>query len=282
MIVDGSAIAAQIEQEIKEEICKLKPKLTAITVGDDEATQTYIRSIQKIGGRLGIEVDIEKLSTETNTKELIELISELNSKTDGIIIGRPIPSHIDEQKVVSSISPEKDVDCLTPINFGRLFLGTPLFKPCTPQAVMEILTRTNTKIQGKRITIIGRSNIVGKPLAVMLIQKGIDATVTVCHTKTNELESHTRSADILIAAAGSAGLVRASMVKQGAVVIDVGTNVRDGKLVGDVNFQEVEPIASLITPVPGGVGPITTRVLMRNVLLSKRRKIGLDKFKMKS
>ncbi len=269
MIIDGKELARQIEDEIRDEICKLKPYLAAVTVGTNEATQSYIRSIQKIGKELGAAVEVANLQSNSTTQEVINLISSLNSKSDGIIIGRPLPSHIDEQAVIAALLPEKDIDCLHPINLGRLFIGTPLFTPCTPQAVMEILTRTNTKTIGKRVTIVGRSNIVGKPLAIMLIQRGVDATVTICHTKTRELELHTKSADILIAAAGFPGLIRAYMVKPGAVVIDVGINVVDGKLVGDVNFQEVEPIASLITPVPGGVGPITTRLLIRNVLLAK-------------
>lgn len=270
MIVDGKTIALEIENEIREEAYKLKPKLTAVTVGSNASTHSYIKSIQKIGNNLGIEVEIANLPEQSKTQEVIELISNLNNRVDGIVIGRPLPSDIDEQAVVSSILPEKDIDCLHPINLGRLFLGSPLFTPCTPQAVIEILHRTNTQIEGKKITIIGRSNIVGKPLAVMLIQKGVDATVTICHTRTRELETHTRNADILIAAAGSPELVRGQMVKPGVVVIDVGINDRDGKLVGDVKFQEVEPIASLITPVPGGVGPITTRVLIRNILLAKQ------------
>ncbi|MBI4722719.1 MAG: bifunctional 5,10-methylenetetrahydrofolate dehydrogenase/5,10-methenyltetrahydrofolate cyclohydrolase [Candidatus Stahlbacteria bacterium] len=271
MIIDGKAIALQIEAEIKDKICKIKPYLAAVTVGTNDATQSYIRNIQKIGSELGVAVEIANLQSNSSTQEVIDLTLHLNSKADGIIIGRPLPSHIDEQAVIAAILPEKDIDCLHPINLGRLILGTPLFTPCTPQAVMEILTRSNTKISGKRVTIVGRSNIVGKPLAIMLIQKGVDATVTICHTKTKELLLHTKSADILIAAVGFPGLIRASMVKPGAVVIDVGINVVEGKLVGDVEFKEVEKMASLITPVPGGVGPITTRLLFRNVLLAKSK-----------
>ncbi|MCK4307553.1 bifunctional 5,10-methylenetetrahydrofolate dehydrogenase/5,10-methenyltetrahydrofolate cyclohydrolase [candidate division WOR-3 bacterium] len=270
MIIDGRDLATQIELEMKEELKELgTPKLAAVIVGADEGTKSYMRSIQRVGEKLGIEVEIVSLSEESNTEEVKDVISGLNSKKDGIIIGRPFPSHINEQQVITSILPEKDIDCLHPINLGFLFLGVPRFNPCTPQAVIEILNRTNTTIRGKRVTIIGRSNIVGKPLAIMLIQRGVDATVTVCHTKTHDLSAHTREADILIAAAGHPWLIGAEMVKQGAVVIDVGVNMNDGKLVGDVNFNEVEPKASLITPVPGGVGPITTRVLMRNALLAR-------------
>ena len=276
MIIDGRDLATQIELEIKEEIRTVgKPKLAAVIVGADEGTKSYMRSIQKVGEKLGIEVEIVSLSEDSKTKEIKELISGLNSRKDGIIIGRPFPSHIDEQSIIASILPEKDVDCLHPLNLGLLFLGVPRFKPCTPQAVIEILNRTNTTIRGKKVTIIGRSNTVGKPLAIMLIQRGVDATVTVCHTKTHDFPVHTRDADILIVAAGHPWLVSADMVKTGAVVIDVGVNMKDSKLVGDVNFNEVEPKASLITPVPGGVGPITTRVLMRNVLLARRLSASL-------
>jgi len=274
MIIEGKSIAGQIELEIKEELKQLgTPKLAAVIVGADEGTKSYMKSIQKVGEKIGIEVEIVNLSEESKTEDVREVLSGLNFKKDGIIIGRPFPPHIDEQKVIASISPEKDIDCLHPVNLGLLFLGTPRFKPCTPQAVIEILNHTRTTICGKKVTIVGRSNIVGKPLAIMLIQRGVDATLTVCHTKTLDLSARTRDADILIVAAGYPWLVGADMIKKGAVVIDVGINVKDGKLVGDVNFQEVEPKASLITPVPGGVGPVTTQVLMRNVLLAKKLSI---------
>jgi methylenetetrahydrofolate dehydrogenase (NADP+)/methenyltetrahydrofolate cyclohydrolase len=275
MIIDGKAIALKTQEEIKSEIQKLnltEPlKLAGVIVGADEGTKSYMRSIQRVGNKIGIDVEIKDMPETSNTSDIVNLISKLNSDVDGIMVGRPFPSHVDDEAVVASISPEKDVDCLHPANLGRLFLGTPLFAPCTPQAILEILNRTDIVIGGKRVVIIGRSNIVGKPLAIMLIQRGVDATVTVCHTKTVELESRAREADILVVAAGRAGLVGASMIKQGAVVIDVGTNFENGKLVGDVNFEEAEPIAGLITPVPGGVGPVTTRILMKHVLLSRQR-----------
>ncbi len=271
MIINGKDLASQIESEIREEIKTIGiPKLVAIVVGADEGTKSYMRSIQKVGEKLGIEVELVDLPKESSTDEVRNVISGLSSQKDGIIVGRPFPLHIDEQQIIASILPEKDVDCLHPINLGLLFLGTPRFSPCTPQAVIEILNRTNTTICGKKVTIVGRSNIVGKPLAMMLSKRGVDATVTVCHTKTQNLSVHTRNADILIAAAGYPCLINAEMVKSGAIVIDVGVNLKDGKLVGDVNFPDVEPKASLITPVPGGVGPITTRILMKNVLLAKR------------
>jgi methylenetetrahydrofolate dehydrogenase (NADP+)/methenyltetrahydrofolate cyclohydrolase len=275
MIIDGKAIAREIENEIISEIHKLNPtpslKMACVIVGADEGTKSYMRSIQRVGKKIGIEVDIKDMPETSSTDSIVDSISKLNPEVDGIMVGRPFPSHVDDEAVVASISPEKDVDCLHPTSLGRLFLGTPLFTPCTPQAIIEILNRTNTGIRGKRVTIIGRSNIVGKPLAIMLIQRGVDATVTVCHTKTVELESRAREADILVVAAGRAGLVGANMIKQGAVVIDVGTNFENGKLAGDVNFEEAEPVSSLITPVPGGVGPITTRILMQHVLLSRQR-----------
>ncbi len=268
MIIDGKIIASQIEEEIKSELKIGVPKLSAVVIGSDEGTLSYMRNIQKVGERIGVEVNIHSLPEESKTEEVINLISNL--QTDGIIVAKPIPSHIDERKVIASIPPSKDVDCLHPVNLGRLFLNDPLFYPCTPLAVIEILKRTGIEISGKDVVIIGRSDVVGKPLAVMLMQRGVDATVTICHTKTRDLESHTRRADILIVAAGRPEFVKSKMVKKGAVVIDVGINVKNNRLVGDVDFNEVRKVASWITPVPGGVGPVTSRILMKNVIKASK------------
>ncbi|MDI6840054.1 MAG: bifunctional 5,10-methylenetetrahydrofolate dehydrogenase/5,10-methenyltetrahydrofolate cyclohydrolase [bacterium] len=265
MVIDCKQIANLIEEEIKPDAQRLKPRLGTIVVGSDEGTLSYMKSIKKVGERIGVLVDIINLS-ESKIDELIDLIKNLNLTADGILIGKPLPKWVDESKLVDTISPSKDIDCMHPVNLGRLFLNKPLFCPCTPEAVIEILNRSQIGVSGKDVVIIGRSDIVGKPLAIMLMQRGVDATITVCHTKTKDIEAHTKHADILIAAAGQPRFVNTQMVKEGAVVIDVGINVENGKIVGDVDFDEVSKIASWITPVPGGVGSVTSRVLMRNVV----------------
>jgi len=266
MVIDCKKIASSIEDEIKLEAGSLIPRLGAVVVGTNEGTMSYIRNIQKVGQRLGIEVELSTLQDGSDTSEVINLISNLATRVDGILIGKPLPESVCEDDVINSIPLSKDIDCLHPINLGRLFLNKPLFCPCTPSAVIEVLTRIGIKLRGKDVVIIGRSDIVGKPLAIMLMQRGVDATVTVVHTKTKDLPACTRDADILIVAAGRPRFVKAQMVKEGAVVIDVGINMENGKIVGDVDFGEVNKKASWITPVPGGVGIVTTRVLMRNVV----------------
>lgn len=266
MIIDGKAIASDIEKELISKTQELNPSIGIVT-GDDKGALSYLKSIEKVAERVGIKIEKRILTDEERTENAIGCF--LNLDTDGILVLRPLPETIDERKVIASIPVNKDIDCLHPENLGRLFLGKTLFYPCTPLAVIEILKRTGVEIKGKDIVIIGRSNIVGKPLCCMLLEKGIDATVTVCHTKTKDLASHTRRCDILIVACGKPNFVNSSMVKKGIIVIDVGINVVDGKIVGDVDFEDVKNIASMITPVPNGVGPVTTRMLLLNVIKAK-------------
>ncbi len=263
MIIDGKAIASDIEKELISKTQELNSSI-GIVSGEDKGALSYLKSIEKVAERVGIKVEKKILNKDNTTEDAIESLLSLD--TDGILVLRPLPETIDERKLIESIPVNKDIDCLHPENLGRLFLGKTLFYPCTPLAVIEILKRTGVEIKGKDVVIIGRSNIVGKPLCCMLLEKGIDATVTVCHTKTKDLSGHARRADILIAACGKPKFITSSMVKNGAIVIDVGINVVDGKIVGDVDFEDVKNVASMITPVPNGVGPVTTRMLLLNVI----------------
>jgi methylenetetrahydrofolate dehydrogenase (NADP+)/methenyltetrahydrofolate cyclohydrolase len=274
-IIKGKEVAEKIEEEIKERLTKLKEKVKigAIGIKEDEGMISYIQSIERIATKLGVKVDIRLVSKEVETEELVREVERFNKnkEVDGIIIGRPLPKHINENRVIETLSPFKDIDCLHPINLGYLFLGEPVVTPCTPQAVLEILNYEGIEIRGKRIIIVGRSNIVGKPLYLMLAKKGVDGTVTLCHTKTKELKEYTKNAEILIVACGNPKMITKEMVKEGVIVIDVGINVVNGKLVGDVDFEEVKKVAEMITPVPGGVGPVTTRVLIKNAIKAKER-----------
>jgi methylenetetrahydrofolate dehydrogenase (NADP+)/methenyltetrahydrofolate cyclohydrolase len=283
-IIDGKAIAAEIQEELKERISTLinegrRPGLAVILVGDNPASKVYVGMKEKTSAGLGFYSTAHRLGKETTQEELLELVSQLNAdeRIHGILVQLPLPEHIDEKLVIESISPAKDVDGLHPLNMGKLVIGLDCFRPCTPAGVQELLVRSGVELKGKHVVIVGRSNIVGKPLAVMLMQKarGADATVTVAHSRTNNLPEIVRSADVLVAAIGRAEMIPGDWIKPGAVVIDVGTNRVDDpsskrgyRLVGDVHFPSASQVASMITPVPGGVGPMTIVMLMANTVAS--------------
>ena len=289
-ILDGRKIAAEIQEELKQKATALKekgitPGLAAILVGEDPGALSYLRQIERSCGVVGIHYELVKLPQETTQAELLATIKKLNEdpKFHGIILQMPLPKHLNALEAQSAIAPEKDVDGTNPVNIGKLLLGEEAFCPSTPLGVVELMARSNIDPRGKRVVICGRSNIVGKPLMAMLVQKkkGANATVTVCHTGTKDLASITREADILVAAMGSAHAIKADMVKEGAVVIDVGVNaVKDPetgktKLVGDVDFDAVKEKASAITPVPGGVGPVTTAMLIANTIRAAEKAAGM-------
>lgn len=267
--IDGKALAAQVKAQVREEAAKLprKPGLAVILVGENPASKVYVNGKEKDCAECGIVSFPHKLPEETTQEALLELIRELNADpaVDGILCQLPLPEYLDADAVINAIVPDKDVDCFHPFNVGRMSIGQPAFLPCTPAGVMEMLRAYDIPVRGKRCVVLGRSNIVGKPMAMLLTQA--DGTVTVCHSKTEHLAEITCQADILVSAIGKTKFVTADMVKEGAVVIDVAMN-RDenGKLCGDVDFGAVEPKASYITPVPGGVGPMTRALLMRNIL----------------
>lgn len=272
IIINGKELAAKIRLNLKEEVEKLKqenifPKLAVIMVGNDKASEVYVRNKSKACNEIGIEFEEFLLPEETQREELLNLIQTLNERADihGILLQSPIPKHLDIREAFNAIDYRKDVDGFHPINVGKLAIGEDSFVSCTPAGVMRMLKEYDIEVQGKRAVVIGRSNIVGKPLAQLLLNA--NATVTTCHSKTQNIADIAKQADILVAALGKPKFVGKDMVKEGAVVIDVGINrTEEGKLVGDVDFENVEPIASYITPVPGGVGPMTIAMLMENVV----------------
>ena len=274
--IDGKALAAKVKEQVREEAGKLRrrPALAVILVGENPASKVYVAGKEKDCAECGITSFGYKLPEETTQEELLELISRLNADkgVDGILCQLPLPKHLDEELVINTISADKDVDCFHPYNVGRMVIGEPVFLPCTPAGVMEMLREYEIPIRGKRCVVLGRSNIVGKPMSALLLQA--DGTVTTCHSRTKDLAEITRQADILVSAIGKTKFVTADMVKEGAVVIDVAMN-RDenGKLCGDVDFAAVEPKASYITPVPGGVGPMTIAMLMKNTLTAAKRAV---------
>ena len=273
--IDGKALAAKVKAQIVEEAASLprRPGLAVILVGEDPASRIYVTHKERDCAECGFRSLEFKLPAETTQADLLEKIAALNDDdaVDGILVQMPLPKHLDEEAVINAIAPEKDVDAFHPFNVGRLVIGDPAFLPCTPAGVMEMLREYDIPVGGKRCVVVGRSNIVGKPMANLLLQR--DGTVTICHSRTENLAEITRQADILVAAAGRKGLITGEMVKEGAVVIDVAMNRGDdGKLCGDVIFDQVEPKASYITPVPGGVGPMTRAILMKNILTAARRK----------
>lgn len=277
-IIDGKGIADKIYEELKEEVNSLreKPGLAVVLVGDDPASIVYVRNKEKACKRLGLNYKLLKFPQSVDRDELISNIKTLNKdkEVNGIIVQMPLPEHLDAFDIVSSIDPLKDVDGLHPDNLGRLLSGKPRIIPCTPLGIIELLKRKNIDIKGKNAVIVGRSNLVGKPLFHLLLS--LDATVTVCHSKTSDLKRETSRADILVCAVGVPRLITVDMVKEGAIVIDVGINRVDDKLIGDVDFEEVKHIAGAITPVPGGVGPMTVAMLMKNVITAyKLQKDGL-------
>ena len=280
-IIDGKKISAEIKAEVQNEVVTfvdshgIVPTIAVIIVGANPASQVYVRNKHKACEELGMRsISIELPATSTES-ELLNVISDLNNRDDvhGILVQLPLPEHINESLVTESISPQKDVDGFHPINLGNLLLGKTAFVPCTPAGIVELLQRSNVDISGKHVVVIGRSNIVGKPIAQLLL--GHNATVTICHSKTVDLTAHTKQADILIVAIGKAKFISAEHLKPGAVVIDVGINrMDDGKLCGDVDFANVTDIVSAITPVPGGVGPMTIAMLMKNTLEAAKKLLG--------
>lgn len=275
-ILDGKKLSSQIKLKIFEEIKELKlknitPGLAVIIVGEDKASKIYVRNKEKACQEVGIVSQKFELPETTSENEILELIKKLNTKEDihGILVQLPLPKHIDENKIINLISKNKDVDGFHPYNLGNIMIGRESFVSCTPQGILELIKSENIAIAGKECVIVGSSNIVGKPMAMMMINN--NATVTVCNIFTKDLESHCRRADILIVAVGKEKLITASMVKKGAVVIDVGINKnKDGHICGDVDFESVSKIAGYITPVPGGVGPMTIAILLQNTVLSAK------------
>jgi methylenetetrahydrofolate dehydrogenase (NADP+)/methenyltetrahydrofolate cyclohydrolase len=290
-IIDGKQIAADMRAELKAEVAELAkkgivPGLGVILVGDDPASISYVTAKERDCSEIGIYSDDNRLPAETSQRELMALIERMNKdpRINGILMQVPLPKHLDESEVLLAIDPAKDVDGFHPINVGKMVTGQKAFLPCTPHGVIQLLIHSGVKIEGANVVIVGRSNIVGKPLANMLTQKSQlgNATVTVCHTKTRNLAEHTKRADIVIAAAGCPNTITADMIKTGAVVIDVGMNRVDDpskkagyRLVGDVDFENVKEKASLITPVPGGVGPMTRTMLLYNIVESAKRAAGI-------
>ena len=271
-LLDGKALAQKVREELKEEVNLLKenginPKLAVILVGEDPASKIYVKNKSKACEDVGIEFEEFLLNENTTMDELLGLIEKLNNREDinGILLQSPIPKHLDINKAFAMINYKKDVDGFNPMNIGKLLIGEDTFISCTPYGIIKMLEEYNIKIEGQNVVVVGRSNIVGKPLAQCLLNK--NATVTICHSKTHDLAKHTKDADILISAVGKLNLITEDMVKEGAVVIDVGMNRKeDGKLAGDVDFESVSKKASYITPVPGGVGPMTIAMLMNNVV----------------
>jgi methylenetetrahydrofolate dehydrogenase (NADP+) / methenyltetrahydrofolate cyclohydrolase len=281
-LLKGAEVAKEIRQELKVEVAKIKekynviPGLVTILVGENPASQSYVRAKQTTAHELGFYSVQDNQPADLSEAALLGLLDKYNKdpKIDGILVQLPLPKHVNENKVLLAIDPGKDVDAFHPVNVGKLMIGEPDYLPCTPAGIQELLVRSGTDLSGAEVVVVGRSNIVGKPIAVMLMQKGkgANATVTVCHTRTKDVKFHTRRADVLIAAAGVTEYVKGDMIKPGAVVIDVGVNevgkTADGKriLKGDVAFEEASAVASAITPVPGGVGPMTITMLMKNTV----------------
>ena len=279
-IMDGKAVASEVKLEVKEQVARLKmqynvtPGLAVILVGDDPASAIYVRNKQKACDEVGIYSRTFSFAADVEQKELEILITELNRNPqyNGILIQMPLPKLLDARALINLIHPDKDVDGLVPFNMGRLMIGEQALYPCTPLGIMILLQRYSIPISGAHAVIVGRSNLVGKPLSLMLL--AANATVTVCHTKTKQLSEIVKQADILVAAAGKRGLINGEWIKTGAVVIDVGTNrTETGKLTGDVEFEQAEKRASFITPVPGGVGPMTIAMLLKNTLAATERQI---------
>jgi len=275
-IIDGKKIAAQVESEVRERLAKLpfKPGLVAVRVGNDPASEIYVRNKARKAKELGLEGKELVFDASLPEAELLARTEQLNSdnNVDGILVQLPLPKQIDPKKVIDAVDPAKDVDGFHPINVGLLHLGRPLLVPATPAGIMRLIASTGVDIAGARAVVIGRSDIVGKPVAALLLRE--NATVTICHSRTRDLPGVAREADIVVAAIGKPRFVTAEMIKRGAIVIDVGINRVDGKLAGDVDFDRVREVASWITPVPGGVGPMTIAMLMKNTVIAAQRRRG--------
>ncbi len=282
-LIDGKAIGAAVRAEIRERAAKftartgIRPCLAAVLVGEDPASRVYVRNKGKAcvdAGMLSRQINLPATASE---KELLDLVEQLNAddSVHGILVQLPLPDTIDESKVIESIAPAKDVDGFHPVNAGRLLIGEPGFIPCTPYGILKLLEYEKVDLKGKHVVVVGRSNIVGKPVALLLLSR--HATVTICHSRTRDLPGVVRSGDVVIAAVGKAGMVRGSWIKPGAVVIDVGINrLPDGRLVGDVAFEEARAVAGKITPVPGGVGPMTITMLLHNTLAAAQRRAASE------
>ncbi|WP_028783167.1 bifunctional methylenetetrahydrofolate dehydrogenase/methenyltetrahydrofolate cyclohydrolase FolD [Thalassobacillus devorans] len=275
-IIYGKELATELREEMRQEVSELKakniiPGLTVIILGEDPASLSYVRGKQKASEKVGMESKLIEMPETTSEQELLDLIAEQNKdeSVHGILVQLPLPDHISEQMVIEAIDPAKDVDGFHPINVGRMMTNQDTFYPCTPYGILVMLKKADIEIKGKHVVVVGRSNLVGKPVGQLLLNE--DATVTYCHSKTPDLTLHTKQADIVIVAAGKAGLVKGDHIKEGAVVIDVGVNRVDGKLVGDVDFASVEPIASHLTPVPKGVGPMTITMLLHNTIKAAKK-----------
>jgi len=291
-IISGTEVAREIREELKREVAELKekhnvtPGLVTILVGEDPASVSYVTAKQKTSHELGFYSVQDSQPADISEDELLKLIDKYNKDPEihGILVQLPLPKHIDEGKILYAIDPKKDVDGFHPVNVGKLMIGEPDYLPCTPAGIQQLLIRSGTKIEGAEVVVVGRSNIVGKPIANILLQKreGANATVTVCHTRTKDMVSHTKRADILIVAAGKPKAITADMVREGTVVIDVGVNrigkTPEGKaiLCGDVDFEAVKEKASAITPVPGGVGPMTITMLMMNTVKAAKLAAGIS------
>ena len=290
-LIKGAEVAREIREELKQEIAELKakhnvvPGLVTVLVGADPASQVYVGAKEKTSKELGIYSERYDLPQNTAQDELLKLIDKLNKdpKINGILVQLPLPKHLNEEEVLYAIDPKKDVDGFHPVNVGKLMIGEPDYMPCTPAGIQQLLIRSGTQVEGAEVVVVGRSNIVGKPIANILLQKapGANATVTICHTKTKDMAFHTKRADILVVAAGRPKYITADMVKEGVVVIDVGVNeigkTAEGKriLAGDVDFETVKEKAKAITPVPGGVGPMTITMLMMNTVRAAKVAAGL-------
>jgi len=277
-IIDGKAVSARLREAIKAETAQLTaagttPGLAVVLVGDDPASHTYVNNKKKACAEVGFYSEVHELPASTTQQELMALVDKLNRQDSihGILVQSPLPSHLDEEAVVMAIDPNKDVDAFHPVNVGHIMIGDYRFLPCTPAGIMELLKAYDIEVKGRECVVIGRSNIVGKPMAMLLLHS--HGTVTICHSRTRDLPAVARRADILVSAVGKAGFVTADMVKPGAVVIDVGMNRNaQNKLCGDVDFDAVKEVASYITPVPGGVGPMTITMLLRNTLTAAKNR----------
>ncbi len=276
-ILSGKTVSARVKEELKAEVAELQKNgkttgLAVVLVGDDPASKVYVRNKEKACEETGIYSEMHRLPENTTEEELLALVDRLNAddKIDGILVQLPLPKHLDDSVIINNIRPDKDVDAFHPVNVGKIMIGDYDFLPCTPAGIMELIHESGVDVDGKECVVIGRSNIVGKPMSMLLLHE--NGTVTTCHSHTKNLKKITSRADILVAAVGIAKFVKGDMVKPGAVVIDVGMD-RDenGKLCGDVDFEEVEPLAHAITPVPGGVGPMTVAMLMRNTVTASKK-----------
>jgi len=280
-LIDGDEISARVRNEVANEVDRMvgTPKLVAVLMSDDPASETYVRMKRQAADEVGIDSETVRIDPEASEDELLDTVAELNrdDDVDGILVQLPLPDHVSEERALEAVAPEKDVDGFHPFNKGLLMEGRPRFVPATPKGVVRMLREHGVELEGQHVVVVGRSDIVGKPLASLLASRDVNATVTVCHSRTEDLEEHTRAADILVAAVGVPEFVTAEMVDEGVVVVDVGINRVDDELVGDVAFEEVSEKSSAITPVPGGVGPMTVASLLENTVEAARIRDGQEK-----